>query len=64
MNRNRAQGMMMYLLGTAQQTVGRFIGNQRHQTKGFQRKITGKAKIAIGDAQKLVKNCLKQGHSL
>lgn len=63
MNRNQVQGMTMYLLGTFQQTVGRFIGNQRQQTKGFQRKITGKAKIAIGDAQKLIKNCIKQGQS-
>jgi uncharacterized protein YjbJ (UPF0337 family) len=64
MNRNQAKGMTMYLLGTIQQTVGRIIGNQRQQTKGFQRQITGKAKIAIGDAQKLIKNCIKQEHSI
>lgn len=63
MNRNQANGMRIYLLGKIQQTVGRFIGNQRQQTKGFQRQITGKAKMAIGDAQKILKNCIKREHS-
>ncbi|OGB23182.1 MAG: hypothetical protein A3I66_09305 [Burkholderiales bacterium RIFCSPLOWO2_02_FULL_57_36] len=63
MNRNQADGMVMCLLGKIQQAVGRFIGNQRQQTKGFQRQITGKAKIAIGDAQKIIKNCINRGHS-
>lgn len=64
MNRNQAQGMTMYIVGTVQQIVGRVIGNQRHQTKGFQRKITGKAIIALGDAQKLLKSCIKQHRSI
>lgn len=63
MNRNQAKGMAMYVVGKIQQTAGRFTGNQRQQTKGFQRQITGKAKIAIGDAQKLIKNCIKREHS-
>ncbi len=63
MNRNQAKGTTMYFIGKIQQTFGRFTGNQRLQTKGFQRQITGKAKIAIGDAQKIIKNCIKREHS-
>lgn len=63
MNRNQAKGTAMYFIGKIQQLVGRFTGNQRQQTKGFQRQITGKAKIAIGDAQKIIKNCIKREHS-
>jgi uncharacterized protein YjbJ (UPF0337 family) len=63
MNTNQAKGTMLYLLGTIQQKIGRFIGNQRQQTKGFQRQITGKTKIAIGDAQEVIKNCIKGEHS-
>jgi uncharacterized protein YjbJ (UPF0337 family) len=54
----------MYIVGTVQQIVGRVIGNQRQQTKGFQRKIAGKAIIALGDAQKLLKSCIKQHRSI
>lgn len=64
MNRNQVNGMAMYVLGKIQQTVGRFTGNQKQQTKGFQRQITGKAKIAIGDAQKILKSCINREHSV
>ena len=63
MNRNQAKGMAIYFLGKLQQNFGRLTGNERQLTKGFQRQIIGKAKIAIGDAQKIIKNCTKQEHS-
>lgn len=60
MNRNQAKGLVMVAIGKIQQNIGRLVRSQRYQSKGFQRQITGKAKIAIGDAQKIIKSCVKQ----
>jgi uncharacterized protein YjbJ (UPF0337 family) len=60
MNKYQARGIAIYFIGRAQEGMGRITGNQRQQAKGFEKRMIGKAKIAIGDAQEIIKTCVKR----
>ncbi len=59
MNKYQTKGMLMYLVGTVEEYVGKFAHNSRRQVKGFQRKVTGQAIMALGDAQRALKHCIQ-----
>lgn len=58
MNKFQLKGWTVYYTGVAQESFGRLVGNLRQQAIGFEKQSEGKAKIAIGNAQKAIKVCL------
>lgn len=58
MNQYQAKGMLIYTVGRIEETAGKLLRNSRRQVKGYQRKITGQAIMAIGDAQAALKLCI------
>jgi uncharacterized protein YjbJ (UPF0337 family) len=58
MNQYQAKGLLIYTVGKIEETAGKLLRNSRRQVKGYQRKITGQAIMAIGDAQKALKLCI------
>jgi uncharacterized protein YjbJ (UPF0337 family) len=60
MNKCQLSGAAIYLVGKLGEQVGRLIGNNRLQTASYQKQIAGKAKYAVGDAQQLIKHCMKR----
>ena len=60
MNRSRAKGVMLTLLGKCQRSIGKAIGNPRLVHLGQLRVIEGRTALAIGEAQALIQRCLAQ----
>jgi len=59
MNRFQAKGAAVYLIGKIQECLGRALGSRMQQSKGFDKQISGKAAIAIGEAVDLLQVCGK-----
>ncbi|MDB5988760.1 MAG: hypothetical protein JWQ10_163 [Herbaspirillum sp.] len=60
MNMNIVLGHAKMMLGICQQKIGRIIGNLTLANAGKQRYFTGKAQVAIGEAQDIIKECLSR----
>jgi uncharacterized protein YjbJ (UPF0337 family) len=60
MNKGLLKGASMYSLGWTQEMFGRLLGNNRLQIAGVHRQVRGKCQIAVGDAQRIIRHCLKQ----
>ena len=58
MNKIRVKGSFTYIVGTAEEKIGKVFRNSRRQVKGYQRKVTGLAMIALGEAQEALKLCV------
>lgn len=58
MNKYQIKGMLMYIAGSVEERMGKFSHNSRRQVKGFQRKVSGQAIMALGDAQRALKYCI------
>lgn len=58
MNKHQAKGMLMYLAGSAEEIAGKILRSTRRQVKGYQRKVTGQAIMALGDAHRALKLCI------
>ena len=63
MNKAQMSGTIASMLGTMQMHVGRLIRNRRVESSGFNRRIAGSARRAIGDAQSVIKRCTKSTFS-
>ncbi len=60
MNKCLLKGVSIYSLGLTQELFGRLLGNNRLQVAGAHMQISGKCQIAVGDAQKIIRDCLKR----
>ncbi|MES2104773.1 MAG: CsbD family protein [Pseudomonadota bacterium] len=60
MNKSLLKGLSMYSLGLSQELFGRVLGNSRLQVAGIHMQVGGKCQIAVGDAQRIIRHCLKQ----
>ena len=60
MNACEISGMLIFLAGRAQESFGELIGNRKLELEGHRRKIIGKSRMAIGDAQKVIANCVRR----
>jgi uncharacterized protein YjbJ (UPF0337 family) len=58
MNKYQTKGMCIFIAGSLEEGIGKFSRNSRRQVKGYQRKVTGKAIMALGDAHRALKNCI------
>jgi uncharacterized protein YjbJ (UPF0337 family) len=58
MNKYQAKGMFMYIVGRMEEMAGKFSHSSRRQVKGYQRKVTGKAIMALGDAHHALNLCI------
>lgn len=58
MNQYRIKGKCTYMLGTVEEKIGKILHNSRRQVRGYQRKVTGLAMMALGDAQAAVNLCV------
>ena len=63
MNKAQMSGTVAWTLGTVQMHVGRLVRNRRVESSGFNRRIAGSARRAIGDAQSVIKRCIKSTFS-
>ncbi|MGV3743146.1 MAG: hypothetical protein ACO1NO_12630 [Burkholderiaceae bacterium] len=50
--------MFIYLVGIVEETTGRLMHNSRRQVRGYQKKLTGKAILALGDAHRALQRCI------
>lgn len=57
MNSDQRLGRARFLLGCGQEFLGLVLGSERQRRKGFENKIAGEARKAIGDAQRLIERC-------
>lgn len=60
MNKCQIRGIAGYLAGQIEETAGKLLGNTRLEHAGHRRKIAGKARKAIGDAQQIIKQCVRR----
>ncbi|GGC76081.1 hypothetical protein [Undibacterium terreum] len=60
MNKSLLKGLSIYSLGLTQEMCGRFLGNNRLQVSGVHMQVSGKCQIAVGDAQSIIRDCLKR----
>lgn len=60
MNSCQLKGVGTFLLGAAEQRLGRIVGNNTLQASGFHKQIEGRALIAIGDARQAIKQRVKR----
>ena len=60
MNKSLLKGLSMYSLGLSQELFGRALGNSRLQVAGVHLQVSGKCQIAVGDAQRIIRHCLKR----
>lgn len=58
MNKYQTKGMFMYVVGSMEESMGKLTHSSRRRVKGYQRKVTGKAIMALGDAHRALKNCI------
>jgi uncharacterized protein YjbJ (UPF0337 family) len=58
MNKYQTKGMLIYLTGRIEETAGKFMRDSRLQVKGYQRKVTGQAIMALGDAHRALQLCI------
>ncbi|MGN6702503.1 MAG: hypothetical protein ACTHKB_06025 [Burkholderiaceae bacterium] len=57
MNREHFSGLWKIITGTALEACGALCGRAGQRQQGFERRITGQAQMAIGDAQRLLDAC-------
>ncbi len=60
MNLYQLSGAIIFLNGIIQEAIGRFLGAQHMELHGHARKIVGKSKMAIGDAQRIIQRYIKR----
>ncbi|WP_394781212.1 hypothetical protein [Undibacterium sp.] len=60
MNKSLLKGVCIYSLGLSQEMFGHLLGNNRLQVAGAHMQISGKCQIAVGDAQRIIRLCLKR----
>lgn len=60
MNRCQMRGIAGYIAGQIEEGIGKLIGNARLAHSGHRRQIAGKARKAIGDAQEIIKDCVRR----
>lgn len=58
MNKYQTKGMLMYIAGSIEEGYGKFTRSSLRRVKGYQRKVTGQAIMALGDAQRALKSCI------
>jgi uncharacterized protein YjbJ (UPF0337 family) len=58
MNKYQTKGMLIYVLGSVEEVAGKILHSSRRQIKGYQRKVTGQAIMALGDAHRAIKLCI------
>jgi len=58
MDKYQTKGMCIYLAGIVEETTGKLLRNSRRQVKGYQKKLTGQAIMALGDAHRALKRCI------
>lgn len=54
MSRERIEGATQKAVGTAKQTIGKAIGNEKLQVEGVADQVVGSAKEALGKAKDAV----------
>ena len=60
MNKRHCIGTVNLLAGRLYEATGRLVGNRNLAHSGVTLQIRGKAQIAIGDAQRIIKSCVKR----
>jgi uncharacterized protein YjbJ (UPF0337 family) len=58
MNKYQTKGMLIYVIGSMEEIAGKVLHSSRRQIKGYQRKVTGQAIMALGDAHRALKRCI------
>jgi uncharacterized protein YjbJ (UPF0337 family) len=58
MNKYQTKGMFIYMIGSMEEIAGKMMHSSRRQIKGYQRKVTGQAIMALGDAHHALKLCI------
>lgn len=60
MNKRQCLGTISLMIGRSYEATGRLIGNRNLAHSGVELQMRGKSQIAIGDAQKIIKSCVKR----
>lgn len=60
MNLHQASGIKNLVVGIILEGVGRLIANNHLQQSGFALQVRGRSQSAIGDAQNIIKGCVKR----
>ena len=60
MNQRQCSGALSVVTGTVYESLGRLVGNRNLAHAGVTLQIRGRSQIAIGDAQKIIKSCVKR----
>lgn len=58
MNKYRAKGIYIYVLGSIELFVGKSLKDSLRQVKGYQKKMTGIAFFRLADAHASLKTCI------
>lgn len=60
MNARQGSGWLRYMNGCSIAVVGKLIGNPDLKRRGYEQQVRGRADIVIGEAQSLIKRCIKR----
>ena len=60
MNAHQISGMLTFLVGTCKESIGATIGNRSLELAGYQDKMSGKSKMTIGEAQRIIQRCMRR----
>lgn len=60
MNKRHCIGTVNLLTGRLYELVGRLVGNHNLAHSGVALQMRGKSQIAVGDAQRIIKSCMKR----
>ena len=55
MNKDQIKGAVKNITGQIQEQTGAIVGNQKQQTKGLHKQISGRTRELLGDAKAAVK---------
>lgn len=60
MNQNQISGIASILFGSMQMRTGRMIGNPQLELRGARLRNSGSNQRCVGEAQELIKACIKR----
>ena len=60
MNKCQCAGLINLTSGRFYEAIGSWIGNRNLWHRGVAQQMRGRSQIAIGDAQKIIKSCVKR----
>lgn len=64
MNQRHCIGIAHLLTGRLCEATGQLVGNRNLAHSGVSMQMRGKSQIAIGEAQRIIKSCLKRSQTV